>query len=125
MLTASCGCTCCTKRGGPAIGDGCVSSPHPSVVVPGGRAGRTYLIWSRMLTRLRSNASVVVVLLAMVVVEAIALRSHTLGIVLIGAVAGIALIIVLFRASITKIAVAAAYACAFTLTWNGWFLGPV
>jgi O-Antigen ligase len=78
-----------------------------------------------MLSRLRSNASVVIVLFAMIVIEAVALRSQTLGIVLIGAVAGIALVIVLFRANISSIAVAAAYACAFTLTWNGWFLGPV
>ena len=78
-----------------------------------------------MLERLRTNVSVVVVLLAMVVIEAFALRAGTLGMVLIGALAGIALIIVLFRADIGGIAVAAAYACAFTLTWNGWFLGPV
>jgi hypothetical protein len=78
-----------------------------------------------MLNRLRSNASVVIVLLAMIVIEAVALRSETLGIVLIGAMAGIGLIIALFRANISAIAVAAAYACAFTLTWNGWFLGPV
>jgi hypothetical protein len=78
-----------------------------------------------MLDRLRRNASVIVVLLAMILIEAVALRAQTLGVVLIGAIAGISLIIVLFRASISSIAVAAAYACAFTLTWNGWFLGPV
>ncbi|HZC73358.1 MAG TPA: O-antigen ligase family protein [Jatrophihabitans sp.] len=78
-----------------------------------------------MLERLRANLSVVLVLLAMVVIEAVALRAGTLGVVLIGVVAGIALIIVLFRGNIGSIAVAAAYACASTLTWNGWFLGPV
>lgn len=78
-----------------------------------------------MLERLRTNVSVVVVMLAMVVIEAFGLRAHTLGIVLIGLAAGISLIIVVFRANIRSVALAAAYTCAFTLTWNGWFLGPV
>jgi hypothetical protein len=78
-----------------------------------------------MRERLRGNYSVPAVLVAMCVIEAVALRSHSLGLVLIGAICGIALLIIAFRANIKTIAVSAAYACAFTLTWNGWFLGPV
>jgi hypothetical protein len=78
-----------------------------------------------MLDRLRGNLTVPAVLLATCVIEAVALRSHTLGVVLIGFLCCVALLIIAFRASIQSIAVGAAYACAFTLTWNGWFVGPV
>jgi hypothetical protein len=78
-----------------------------------------------MLERLRGNLAVPAVLAGTCLIEAVALQSHTLGVVLIGFLCGVALLIVAFRASIQTIAVTAAYACAFTLTWNGWFLGPV
>lgn len=78
-----------------------------------------------MLDRLRGNLAVPAVLVATCLIEIVGLRAHTLGVILIGAVAAIALIVVVSRASMSSIALGAAYACAFTLTWNGWFLGPV
>jgi len=66
-----------------------------------------------------------VVLFVMVLVEAATLRhTHTLGVVLIGLLAGLGLVIVLARGSVARIGVGAAYLSAFTLTWNGWFVGP-
>jgi hypothetical protein len=78
-----------------------------------------------MLQRLRGNLTVPIVLVAMAGIEAFALRAHTLGIVLIGVMCGLAAITIASRADMRRIAVGAAYACAFTLTWNGWFVGPV
>jgi hypothetical protein len=78
-----------------------------------------------MLERLRGNFAVSLAMLGTVLVEAAALRSHSLGVVLIGALCGLAVVILVLQANIRTIALGAAYACAFTLTWNGWFLGPL
>jgi hypothetical protein len=78
-----------------------------------------------MLERLGGKLAVPAVVLVMVVVEAFALRAHTLGLILLGVACGLALVVIVAGANMGKIAVGAAYACAFTLTWNGWFLGPV
>ncbi|HKC29422.1 MAG TPA: O-antigen ligase family protein [Jatrophihabitans sp.] len=78
-----------------------------------------------MRERLRGNLTVPAVLVATCLIEALALRSHTMGLVLIGLIAAIALLVIVFRANLKSVALGAAYACAFTLTWNGWFLGPV
>jgi hypothetical protein len=78
-----------------------------------------------MLKRLRGNLTVPIVLVVMCAIEAFALRAHTLGIVLIGVVCGIAVLTIVSRADMRRIALGSAYVCAFTLTWNGWFVGPV
>lgn len=78
-----------------------------------------------MLARHRGELAVIVALVAMVAVEAFALRASSLGIVVIGVLAGLALVIVVSRADLARIGVGAALTCAFTLTWNGWFVGPV
>jgi hypothetical protein len=78
-----------------------------------------------MLERLRGNLAVSLALLAMAVVETVALRANSMGVVLIGVVCGVAVVILVLGVNIRTIALGAAYACAFTLTWNGWFLGPV
>lgn len=78
-----------------------------------------------MLNRLRANLGVTTALVAMVIVEVVALRSQSAGTIIIGAVCGLLAVLVLVRARISRVALWAAYACAFTLTWNGWFLGPV
>ncbi len=75
--------------------------------------------------RLRGRVAVPAVLLATISVEAIALRAHTLGVLMIAFVSGAAIVVLVLQASIENIALAAAYACAFTLTWNGWFVGPL
>lgn len=78
-----------------------------------------------MLARHRGVLAVIVALVAMVAVEAFALRASTLGVVVIGVLAGLALVIIVSQADLARIGVGAALACAFTLTWNGWFVGPV
>ena len=78
-----------------------------------------------MLARRRGELAVIVALVAMVAVEAFALRASTLGIVVIGVLVGLALVIIVSQADLARIGVGAAVACAFTLTWNGWFVGPV
>lgn len=78
-----------------------------------------------MRERLRGNLTVPAVLVATSLIEVVALRSHTIGLVLIGLIGAIALLVIVFRANLKSVALGAAYACAFTLTWNGWFLGPV
>jgi hypothetical protein len=65
-------------------------------------------------------------LLALVAaVLSLGLTSGTGGIVLIGASAGVALAVLLFRVSLQRAGIGAALLSAFTLTWNGWFVGPV
>src|SRR5206468_7557351 len=78
-----------------------------------------------MIKRVRGNASAAILLAVMCLVEAFALQAQTLGIVLIGIACVLALIVLAARADMKRVALGAAYLCAFTLTWNGWFVGPV
>ncbi|MDT4919032.1 MAG: hypothetical protein QOH89_3732 [Pseudonocardiales bacterium] len=78
-----------------------------------------------MLNRLRANLGVTAALVAMLIVEVVALRSRSAGTIILLAVCGLLAVLVLVRADIRKVALGAALACAFTLTWNGWFLGPL
>jgi hypothetical protein len=78
-----------------------------------------------MLDRLRGNLGTYIALVAMMLVEVVALRSPSAGTIILGVSCGILVILVLSRANVSRLAVWASYACAFTLTWNGWFLGPV
>lgn len=78
-----------------------------------------------MLKRLRHNRAVLITLAVMCLLEAFALRAQTLGVVLIGIACGMAAIVVATGAQVRTVALGAACASAFTLTWNGWFLGPV
>jgi hypothetical protein len=80
---------------------------------------------SGMLDRLRGNLAVPIVLITMCAIEAFALRAHTLGFVLIGVICAMAVLTIVSHADMRVIAMGSAYACAFTLTWNGWFVGPV
>ncbi len=65
------------------------------------------------------------VLVAVLAIEWLGLASGTLGVVLIGAVIGLALVTLLVGADLKRAGVYAACASCFTLTWNGWFVGPV
>ncbi len=78
-----------------------------------------------MPNQFRGDAAMVGAAVLMVAIEAWALRAHTLGIVLIGVLAGVGLVVAAFGADLAKVGLGTAYACAFTLTWNGWFVGPV
>jgi hypothetical protein len=78
-----------------------------------------------MLNRLRGNLGVTSALVAMLIVELVALRSQSAGEIILIALCGMLAVLVLVRADIRKVAIGAALACAFTLTWNGWFLGPL
>jgi hypothetical protein len=65
------------------------------------------------------------VLVCAVLVEAVALRAHTLGIVVLGALAGLALVVVVARADLARIGMGAALLSAFTISWNGWYVGGI
>lgn len=73
----------------------------------------------------RGRWGLAAVLVVLGLIEILALQSKSLGTIVIGVVAGLAAILVLAGANVGKIGLAAAYLCAFTLTWNGWFVGPV
>lgn len=64
-------------------------------------------------------------LLAMLGIEWLALPDGSIGEVLIGAVVFLAVAVVLVRVDVRRAGVVAACAACFTLTWNGWFVGPV
>jgi hypothetical protein len=76
-----------------------------------------------MLDRLRANSGVLTALVAMVLLEFVALRSHSYATIIVLVVCGLLGIVLLTRADMKKVALGAALACAFTLTWNGWFVG--
>lgn len=78
-----------------------------------------------MLNRLRANSGVSVALVVMVLVEIFALRSHSYGTIIVIAACGLLAVVVFTRADMKKIALGSALACAGTLTWNGWFIGPL
>ena len=78
-----------------------------------------------MLNRLRANLGVSSALVAMLLLEVVALRSKSAGTIILLAFCGLLAVLVLVRADVRKIAMGAALACSFTLTWNGWFLGPL
>jgi hypothetical protein len=69
-----------------------------------------------------ATGAALVVLLA---IEWLGLVSGTLGLVLIGAVIMLALVTLLVGADLKRAGIYAACASCFTLTWNGWFVGPV
>lgn len=73
----------------------------------------------------RPVLSAAAVLAVVLVVEFVGLKSGTLGLIIVGAVAGIALAVIVLRADLERAGLYAALACAFTLTWNGWFVGPI
>jgi hypothetical protein len=63
---------------------------------------------------------------AVLIIEAVALKAgHTTALVIIGAVCGIAVITLIVGYDAHKAAMGAAILSCFTLTWNGWYLGPV
>jgi len=64
-------------------------------------------------------------LAVVVLIEAYALRAETLGVVVVVALAVLGLIVVVVGADLVKVGIGAAYLAAFTLTWNGWFVGPL
>ncbi|MGI8680325.1 MAG: O-antigen ligase family protein [Jatrophihabitans sp.] len=78
-----------------------------------------------MLARRRGVVAVAATMAMMVAVEAFALGAHTLGVVIIAALGGIALVLVIAAADVAKIGLGAALLSAFTISWNGWFVGPV
>lgn len=65
------------------------------------------------------------VLVAMVPVEIMALRAGSLGVILLGAVAALGAVVVFTAADLVKVGVGATYLSAATLSWNGWFVGPL
>jgi O-antigen ligase/polysaccharide polymerase Wzy-like membrane protein len=74
----------------------------------------------------RRGALAIGVALALVVlIEAYALRAETLGVVVVVALAVLGLIVVVAGADLVRVGIGATYLAAFTLTWNGWFVGPL
>jgi hypothetical protein len=66
-----------------------------------------------------------VALVAALVCETFALRAGTLGLVGLAAIAVLCLAGLVLAFDLERAGRITAYASAFTLTWNGWFLGPV
>jgi hypothetical protein len=66
-----------------------------------------------------------VLLVIVLALEAYGLRAGTTGIVLLGMVIAIALGVIAFRVDLQWAGVGAAVAASFTLTWNGWYVGPL
>lgn len=75
----------------------------------------------------RPNPAPLIVVAALIlVVEAVVLRKGgTLSIVGIGALAGLAVLTLIVRWDSHRAAMGAALLACFTLTWNGWYVGPV
>ena len=78
-----------------------------------------------MSDRLGSGLVTAAVLVATLGIEWVGLPAGTLGVVLIGAVIVLAFITLIVRADLKRAGIYAACASCFTLTWNGWFVGPV
>ncbi len=82
-----------------------------------------------LVRRLRANGVPVIAVMAMVLVEAILLRSDASSTALIGAAVLAGGVLVTMGSSapvdLPRLGVWAAYASAFTLTWNGWRVGPL
>lgn len=78
-----------------------------------------------MSARVRDLTVVGVVLLVVLGLETVGLRAGNVGLVIIGGVAALALSLLVFRVDLKWAGVGAACGACFTLTWNGWFLGPV
>jgi len=69
--------------------------------------------------------AVPLLLAAVLALEALGLSSGTTGIVLVAILAAIAATVVALRIDLARAGVGAAVAAAFTLTWNGWYVGPL
>lgn len=78
-----------------------------------------------MSSTVRSAVPTLAVLVLMIAVEAVGLRSGTAGTIVIAVVAMLAVAVVAVRVNLLTAGVAAACAAAFTLSWNGWYVGPV
>ncbi|MDT4891292.1 MAG: hypothetical protein QOE97_327 [Pseudonocardiales bacterium] len=78
-----------------------------------------------MSTRTRERLGLGLILLAVLGIEALGLRSGTVGVALLIALAVIAGVIFAVRVDLKWAGMGAAVLAAFTLTWNGWFVGPV
>jgi hypothetical protein len=78
-----------------------------------------------MINRIGGSLSTALILAAVLVIEWAGLSAGTLGVVLIGAVIGLAAVAVLASVDLQRAGIYAACASCFTLTWNGWFVGPV
>jgi hypothetical protein len=78
-----------------------------------------------MTARRRELVIAIAVLVPLLAVEAVALRSGTAGLLGIGAVIALAAAFLLLGSDVRRAALVAALVCAFTLTWNGWFVGPL
>ncbi len=78
-----------------------------------------------MARRNRGVAATVAALATVLAVEAWGLRSGAIGSVVVIAVIAIALSALAFSLDLAVAGVAAACGACFTLTWNGWFIGPV
>lgn len=78
-----------------------------------------------MTTGTRNALKAVLLLVVVLALEAFGLAHGTIGLVLVAALAVIALVVVAFRVDLARIGIGAACAACFTLTWNGWFVGPV
>jgi hypothetical protein len=80
---------------------------------------------STVSTRVKEFVGIAIVLAIVLAVEVVGLRSGKIGVAIVGLVAVLAVSVIAFRVELRWAGVAAACGAAFTLTWNGWFVGPV
>lgn len=79
----------------------------------------------RMTAPRRELVIATVVLVLVLAIEAAGLRSGRVGLILIGLILALSAAVLVLQTDVRRAAVAAALTCAFTLTWNGWFVGPL
>lgn len=78
-----------------------------------------------MTDRFRSALGLGLVMVGVLGLEAVGLRSGTIGLILLGLLAAIAAVIVVVRVELKWAAMITVLLAAFTISWNGWFIGPV
>ncbi|PZS29900.1 MAG: hypothetical protein DLM58_14745 [Pseudonocardiales bacterium] len=78
-----------------------------------------------MTNRFGGGLAIAAALAGMLAVEWVGLPAGRMGVILIATVIGLALVMIIVNGDLQRAGIFATCAAAFTLTWNGWFVGPV
>lgn len=98
---------------------------HSAAPISTGEAGARCVSSAAMSHRSREMWTTGAILVLVVTVLSLGLTSGTGGVILIGVAAGLAIAVIVFRLSLQRAGMGAALLSSFTLTWNGWFVGPL
>ena len=77
------------------------------------------------MTDRRNALGLALIMIGVLGLEALGLQSGTIGIIVIALLAAIAAVIVAVRVELKWAGIIATCLSAFTISWNGWFVGPV